>query len=96
MLVPTPLPFPIISMLIEYFIGFLIIAMLIRVIVSWVHFGEDSAFVRFLVRVTDPFIEPARRIVGQVAGVLDFSFMLAWFMLIILEVLLIQSLPGGW
>jgi uncharacterized protein YggT (Ycf19 family) len=45
--------------------------------------------------VTDPFIEPLRRVVGQI-GVLDFSFILAWFMLMTLEVLLLQSLPSGW
>ena len=95
MLVPAALPIPIFSMLIRLFIGFLIIAMLIRVIVSWVHFGEDLAFIRFLARLTDPFIEPVRRVVGQI-GVLDFSFMVTWFMLITLEVLLLQSLPYGW
>lgn len=95
MLVPAALPFPIFSTLIQLFIGFLIIAMLIRAIASWVHFGEDIAFIRFMARVTDPFIEPVRRVVGQI-GVLDFSFIVAWFMLITLEVLLLQSLPSGW
>ncbi|BCL81581.1 YggT family protein [Ktedonobacteria bacterium brp13] len=95
MMTPAPLPFPFVSTVINLFLSFLILAMLVRAVVSWVHFGEGSAFVRFLARMTDPFIDPARRVIGQV-GVFDFSFIFAWFLLFILKILLIQALPVGW
>jgi YGGT family. len=91
----APLPFPFVSYSINIFLSFLILAMLVRAVISWIHFGEGSAFERFLARLTDPFIEPARRIIGQV-GVFDFSFIFAWFLLFVLKILLLQSLPFGW
>lgn len=88
-------PIPIVSFLIRYGIGVLIIAMLIRAISSWFQMDERYAFIRFLARITDPFIEPLRKIVRPV-GVLDLSFIITWFMLITIQVLLLQALPPGW
>ncbi len=93
--VPPGLPVPIVTWIVRYGIGFLIIAMLIRAIASWFRLDERIAFIRFLARVTDPFIEPARRVVGQV-GIMDFSFLVTWFVLITLQILLLQALPAGW
>jgi len=95
MFTPAPLPIHIVSLIVQLGIGFLILAMLVRAIASWFNFGDRFPIIRFLARVTDPFIEPARRIVGQV-GVIDLSFFITWFMLSIIEVLLLQSLPAGW
>jgi YggT family protein len=90
----TP-PVPIVSDLVQVVIGVLILAMLIRAIASWFNLDERYAFIRVLARVTDPFIMPIRRVIGQV-WVLDLSFFVAWFLLFILESLLRQSLPPGW
>ena len=90
----TP-PLPIVSDLVRVVIGVLILAMLIRAIASWFSIDERYAFIRLLARITDPFIVPIRRVIGQV-WVLDLSFFVAWFLLIILESLLLQSLPPGW
>jgi len=64
----------IIHALIKYGIGILIVAMIIRVFASWFGADERFAFIRFLARMTDPFITPIRRIVRPV-GVMD-MFML--------------------
>jgi YggT family protein len=93
--VPPFLPVPILSWIIIYGIGFLILAMLIRMIASWFRLDERYAIIRFLARVTDPFIEPCRRVVGT-SGFMDLGFLVAWFLLLTLQVLLLQSLPQGW
>ncbi|GCE19392.1 YggT family protein [Dictyobacter kobayashii] len=97
MYTPPPLPFPIFSVLIKYGIGFLVLAMLVRAIASWFHIDERYAIIRFLARLTDPFIVPARRIVGRVGALnLDLSFFVTWFALIVIQTLLLQSMPYGW
>ncbi|GCE27011.1 hypothetical protein KDA_24950 [Dictyobacter alpinus] len=95
MYTPPPLPFPIFSLLIRYGISFLILAMLVRAIAMMFRVDERNAFIRFLARLTDPFIEPARRIIGQL-GVLDLSFFITWFMLTLIQALLLQAMPAGW
>ena len=93
--VPAPLPVPLLSWIVSYGISILILAMLIRAIASWFRFDERFAIIRFLARITDPFILPCRRIVGPV-GVLDLSWLLAWFLLITMQILLLQAIPAGW
>src|SRR5581483_6216173 len=84
---------PVFAIIATYGIDALIIAMLIRVFASWFQFDERFAFIRFLARLTDPFIVPIRRIVRPAAGLFDFSFLIAWFLLITIQVLLTQALP---
>ena len=56
---------------------------------------ERYAFIRFLARITDPFIQPMRRVIGQV-WILDLSFIVTLFVLLILRTVLLQALPMGW
>jgi YggT family protein len=81
--------------IIVYGIGILLLAMIIRMIASWVRIDESYAFIRFLAKMTDPFITPIRRVVPPI-GFIDVGFILAFFLLIILQILLAQSLPLGW
>jgi len=90
------LPVPILSWIIIYGFGFLIVAMLIRMIASWFRIDESFAIIRFLARVTDPFIQPCRRIMGRSVGVIDLGFLVTWFFIITMQILLLQSLPAGW
>ena len=91
----SPLPFPLVHWIVFFGIGFLILAMLIRAIASWFRIDERYAIIRFLARITDPFIDPIRRIVRPV-GFLDLSFLIAWFLLGTIETLLLQALPASW
>src|SRR5258707_13341710 len=93
--VPPLLPVPILSLIITYGFGFLIVAMLIRMIASWFRIDESFAIIRFLARITDPFIQPCRRIMGNV-GFIDLGFLVTWFLIATLQILLLQSLPPGW
>jgi YggT family protein len=81
--------------LILYSTGAIIIAMLVRAIASWFRIDERYAFIRFLARLTDPFIVPIRRIVRPV-GMIDIAFFIAWFLVATIQTLLLQSLPLGW
>ncbi|HZU70531.1 MAG TPA: YggT family protein [Ktedonobacteraceae bacterium] len=85
----------IIYAIIEYGIYVLIFALLVRVVASWFRIDERYAIIRFLAKLTDPFIRPIRRLVGSV-GVIDFSFLIAWFLLLTIQILLLQALPAGW
>ncbi len=81
--------------IVKYGVGLLIIALLIRVFATWFGADERFAFIRFLARLTDPFVMPIRRIVRPV-GVMDMSFLIAFFFLTTIEYLLLQALPVGW
>ncbi len=89
------IPFPIAYWVINYGIGFIILAMLVRAIASWFRFDDRFAFIRFLARITDPFITPLRRFVKPV-WMIDLAFLLSFFLLITLQRLLLQALPLGW
>ena len=89
------LPIPIVSWIIYYGIGFIILAMIVRAFASWFRLDERYAIIRFLARVTDPFIDPIRRIIPPI-GMFDMAFIIAFFMLRTLQILLLQALPRGW
>ncbi len=88
-------PIPIVSWVINYGIGFIILAMLVRAIASWFRIDDRFAFIRFLARITDPFISPLRRFVKPV-WMIDLAFLLSFFLLITLQRLLLQALPSCW
>lgn len=85
----------IIYLVIQYGIGALLIALTIRAVASWFQIDERYAFIRFLAKLTDPFITPVRRFVPPV-GMFDIAFILAFFLLYVLQILLLQALPPGW
>ena len=91
----TP-PVPFVSFLVKYGIGVLILAMLVRAIASWFRLDERYAALQLANLVFGgPFITPVRRVVRPV-GVIDLSFIVAWFLLLVLQQLLLQALPLGW
>jgi YggT family protein len=95
MLLQIPPGHGIIYAIVLYGMGALLLALFIRAIASWVRIDERYAFIRVLARITDPFILPIRRVVPPM-GVLDVAFILAFFLLITLQLLLTQALPSGW
>jgi len=80
-------------MIAKYGISFILLAMFVRAIASWFNMDERYAFIRFLARITDPFIVPIRRFVPPV-GMFDMAFLIAAFLLITLQTLLLQALSG--
>jgi YggT family protein len=96
MFVPeAPLSFPLVHDAVSLVIDLIVFAMLIRAIASWFRIDERYAFIRFLAYITDPLIQPARKILGRV-WIIDLSFFVTWSALLILQVLLLQALPFNW
>jgi len=86
----------IIFTLVNYGIGLIALALLVRMFVSWARVDEQRfAFTRFLAKLTDPFITPFRRLIPPM-GFFDLSFIMGGFILITLLILLTQALPEGW
>src|SRR4051812_19551243 len=81
--------------LVQYGIGLILLAMFLRMILSWFRLDERYAFIRFLAKFTDPFILPIRRLIPPV-GMFDIGWIAAFFLLSIVHALLLQSIPEGW
>ncbi len=61
------------------------LALLIRVILSWIQSGYyTNPFVSFIYKITDPVLQPLRRQIPTFGG-LDFSPLIAFFLLSLLE-----------
>ncbi len=85
------------SSFLYYFIRFLFEGMIwliiIRVVFSWMPIDPYSPFVRLLREITDPVLEPFSRLIPPIGG-LDFSPIVALFVLEFLEQLLLRMLYG--
>jgi YggT family protein len=88
-------PIPIVNYIVYYGIGFIILAMIVRAFASWFRIDERYAIIRFLAKITDPFINPVRRIVPPM-GMFDIAFIITFFLLRTLQVLLLQGIPNNW
>ncbi|MBW7995745.1 MAG: YggT family protein [Candidatus Glassbacteria bacterium] len=71
------------------FYGYLLLA---RIIISWFHVDHRQPWVRLLVRVTEPFLQPFRALIPPLGG-MDFSPIVAFFVLSMIE-RLVLSLIG--
>ena len=63
------------------------LAILARVIVSWIPIGENSAFapiIRIIYQITEPILAPIRAILPN-TGMLDLSPMVAIIILLVLQ-----------
>lgn len=76
-------PAGLVRLLVDWTFTVLILAILVRVITSWVG-GRYSFIGRLAYRLTDWFIEPLRRVIPTV-GSIDISPLVAWFLLTVLQ-----------
>ncbi len=80
------------SRLVGSLIGILQILMLVRAILSWFPIDEDSTLNRFVISVTEPIIVPVRIFLDRFEFVrnmpIDISFMVAYLLLIVIQMLL--------
>jgi YggT family protein len=72
---------------------------LVRVLLSWVNFSParpaiDHPAVRFLNQVTDPVLQPLRRVIPPIRGTIDVSPVIVLFLLEILRRILVGFLVG--
>lgn len=61
-----------VAFLFTRFLWFLTIAVIIRALMSWFPQARNNQFGRVVFRITDPLIEPVRRIMPR-TGSIDFS-----------------------
>ncbi|HOM42171.1 MAG TPA: YggT family protein [Bacillota bacterium] len=60
----------------SYFIDFLNFMILIRVLLSWFSFNPDNKIIVLIFQLTDPILEPFRKLTGKLGlntGMIDFS-----------------------
>lgn len=67
------------------------LAILARVILSWIHPNPDSRLVQIVWEITEPIMRPLRRIVPPL-GTLDITPMIALFVLEMLQRFLLTAL----
>ena len=60
--------------------------LLARALVSWIpNLDPDNPAVQLLYRVTEPVLEPIRKLVPPLGGTMDISIIIAFFALILLQ-----------
>jgi YggT family protein len=59
--------------------------LLMRVILSWIQPGQDNRFVRLIYAITEPVLEPVRRILPIRGSGIDFSPLIVFLILDVIK-----------
>ncbi len=65
------------------------LAILVRVIVSWLNINPYNPIVSFVYQITDPILEPLRRIIPPL-GMIDISPIIAMLLLSVVQQILLS------
>ena len=84
-------PQPVLALLINWTLGLLMLALIVRVIGSWIGATRHTRWMRPFVALTEWFLGPLRRMLPAF-GPFDFSPLVAWFLLSLLRSFLLTSL----
>lgn len=80
-----------VAQLFSLFIWLLIIALILRSLLSWFPIDRNNQFARLLANITEPLLEPVRRIMPR-TGMVDLSGMVVIILLyVMLEVVRIAA-----
>ena len=66
------------------------IAILVRVVQSWVRFRPGAWYARWAYKLSEPILKPIRNVIPLFGGI-DVSPLVAWFLLGILETMLLRA-----
>ncbi|MGQ9511609.1 YggT family protein [Thermodesulfitimonas sp.] len=69
------------------------ILILVRVVLSWIRHNPYHSVIRFIYDMTDPYLNIFRRLIPPV-GVVDFSPVVAFFVLELIRALVLRLLVG--
>lgn len=89
-------------LIIAIFFEALIICLFISAIITWIpNLGPQNPIVRFFTTITAPIIEPVVKRLPRVAlGMFDLTytiaFFFAWWVLLMLQLLVFQAIPSTW
>ncbi len=78
---------------IDLFFYLLSLAILARVLLSWVRVSPYHPVVEFLYQITEPILAPLRRIIPPV-GMMDISPIIAMLLLQIIQQVLVEIIRG--
>jgi YggT family protein len=67
---------------------------LIRVLLSWVRVSPYHPVIRILYQITDPVLDPLRRVIPPIGGAIDISPVVALIILEIVHRIVISVLAG--
>ncbi len=84
---------PAIAALFRLFLYALIVAIFLRAILSWFPLDPRAPYYQFLIRVTEPLLEPVRRLLPRL-GAIDLSPMVV-LLLLFLMVNVVERLASG-
>ena len=86
-------PSGILALLVGWTFGILRLALIVRIVSSWFGMSPYSKWIRWSYQLTEPILAPLRRIVPTI-GVIDITPIIAWFLLQIVQGLLLRALVG--
>jgi YggT family protein len=75
-------------LLVSWAIAILQVALVVRVLLSWIHSSPGAWYVRWPYRLTEPMLRPLRRVIPTL-GMMDITPIIAWFLLGLLRGILI-------
>ena len=84
----------VLALLVVWTFGLLQIALLVRVISSWFRLSEYSPWIRWSVVLTEPILAPLRQVVPTI-GMIDITPIIAWFLIGLVQWLVLGALIGG-
>ena len=79
----------VVAVLITWTFGILQIALIVRVISSWMRLSEFSRWVRWTIPLTEWMLRPLRTLIPPLAGSIDLSPLIAWLLLLVAKALLL-------
>ncbi|MGQ0715422.1 MAG: YggT family protein [Gemmatimonadaceae bacterium] len=82
----------ILAVLITWTFGILQLALIVRVISSWVRISEYSRWIRWTVPLTEWLLRPLRNLIPPLAGTIDLSPLVAFLLLALLRSMLLGML----
>jgi YggT family protein len=77
-------PGAIVRLLITWVFTVVQIALLVRVLLSWIPMGRGAWYSRWSYAITEPILKPLRRIIPMI-GMMDITPIVAWFLLGLLQ-----------
>jgi YggT family protein len=82
----------VLAVLITWVFGILQLALIVRVVSSWVRVSQYSRWVRWTIPLTEWMLRPLRNLIPPLAGTIDLSPLVAWLLLALAKAALLGIL----
>lgn len=82
----------VIAVLVTWTFGILQLALIVRVISTWVRLSEYSKWIRWTIPLTEWMLRPLRNVIPPLAGTIDLSPLVAWLLLALMERVILSIL----